>query len=303
MYHRTCASRSYVRADRYLQCPPMGRAGNQPSSAAEQLIEVDGLGVGAASERVVQVATAHGYTVVASGPNRFRMARTYRPQWALVAAVATAVFVGLGLLFLTVKRTETGDVVVSEDRSGVKVRLTGALRPQAVEALRQALRVPTSSRSSTPIEPASYRGPASAPFVPLAHATAPPLAEPVPAAHSAVPPAPSAPIVRAAEPMLLLADGRSISASVGGVIGRDPAGDPMLPGGLLYPISDPSLSKTHLSFGPLPHGVWVLDHHSTNGTVVSANGMSMPCTPGVRVDAPFGAQVIAGDLSLQVAAR
>ena len=93
MYHRTCASRSYVRADRYLQCPPMGRAGNQPSSAAEQLIEVDGLGVGAASERVVQVATAHGYTVVASGPNRFRMARTYRPQWALVAAVATAMFV------------------------------------------------------------------------------------------------------------------------------------------------------------------------------------------------------------------
>lgn len=73
----------------------------------------------------------------------------------------------------------------------------------------------------------------------------------------------------------------------------------MLPGGHLYPISDPSLSKTHLSFGPLPHGVWVLDHHSTNGTVVSANGMSMPCTPGVRVDALFGG-VIAGDVSLQV---
>lgn len=103
--------------------------------------------------------------------------------------------------------------------------------------------------------------------------------------------------------MLLFADGRSIGVGVGGVLGRDPNEDPALPGGQLHPIPDPSLSKTHLSFGPLPTGVWVLDHHSTNGTVVSTNGLTVPCTPGVRCEAPFGAQVVAGDVVLVVGSR
>ncbi|MGB8862362.1 MAG: FHA domain-containing protein, partial [Ilumatobacteraceae bacterium] len=107
----------------------------------------------------------------------------------------------------------------------------------------------------------------------------------------------------AAGPTLVLADGRVIDVGAGGVLGRDPAADPAAPAARLHPLADPSLSKTHLSFGPLPHGVWVLDHHSTNGTVVIANGVSVPCTPGTRVEAPFGTRVVAGDVSLTVGAR
>jgi len=274
----------------------------------EQLIEVNGLGLGAASERVVQVATAHGYTVVASGPNRFRMARTYRPQWALIAAVATAVFVGLGLLFLLVKRTETGDVVVAEDRSGVKVRLTGALQPAVINALRQALGATSQSAVAPAATATSFQPAAVAPAVAAPAAVAPAAVAPAFVAPAFVPQqvaavAPVVPSVRAVDPMLVFADGRSIGVSVGGVIGRDPGADPALPGAQLYPIADPSLSKTHLSFGPLPHGVWVLDHHSTNGTVVSANGVVVPCTPGERVEAPFGARIMAGDVSMVVGSR
>jgi len=271
----------------------MGRAGNQPGGTGEQQIEVTGLGLGAASERFVQVAMAHGYTVVASGPNRFRMARTYRPKWALIAAVATAAFVGLGLLFLLVKRTETGDVVVAEDRAGLSLRLTGALQQPFVDALRQSLGAPASS--AAPVAAA-----VAAPVPAYQPAAVPIPTAPAPAYRPAAPSVVQ-PVVM--QPMLMLADGRAIGVGVGGVLGRDPAVDPALPGGQLHPIADPSLSKTHLSFGPLPNGVWVLDHHSTNGTVVSANGVSIPCTPGARVEAPFGAQVLAGDVSLVVGSR
>ena len=48
----------------------MGRAGSQPGGMGEQQIEVAGLGPGAASERFVQVAIAHGYTIVASDRSR-----------------------------------------------------------------------------------------------------------------------------------------------------------------------------------------------------------------------------------------
>lgn len=286
----------------------MGRAEEQ-GGARELLIEVHGLGLGAASERFVQVAMAHGYTVVASGPNRFRMARTYRPKWALIAAVATAVVVGLGLLFLLVKRTETGDVVVVEERTGVKLRLTGSLQPPVVEALRQNLGGTAAASTSVAGPPPASSSPAGAPFQPSAAAAVVPSAT-APAAHSFQPAQPVAPVApvappahAAVQPLLVLADGRSIAVSAGGVLGRDPSTDPALPGGQLHPIADPSLSKTHLSFGPLPNGVWVVDHHSTNGTVVSANGVTAACTPGVRVEAPFGAQVVAGDVSMLVAAR
>ena len=270
----------------------MGRAGGKPVGTGEQLIEVSGVGLGATSERFVQVAMAHGYTVVASGPNRFRMARTYRPMWALVAAVATAVFVGLGLLFLLVKRTETGDVVIAEDRTGVKMRLTGQLQSPVVDALRHAFAVPPAIVAS---QPATFAA-VSAPVAPG------PVASPAPVVQPSVVPA-SVVQLPVVQPMLVLADGRAIGVGAGGVLGRDPAVDPALPAGQLHTIPDPSLSKTHLSFGPLPGGVWVVDHHSTNGTVVVANGVALPCTPGTRVQAPFGAQVLAGDVALMVGSQ
>ena len=285
----------------------MGQAGSQPGGAQEHLIEATGLGPGAAADRVVQVAMAHGYTVVASGPNRFRMARTYRPKWALFAAVGTAVFVGLGLLFLLVKRTETGDVVVAEDRSGVKVRLTGQLQQPVIDALRSALGSAAATSTPNSNQATAQSAPAPAAVVP---AVVPVVVPAISSYQPAPPPVVQPTVVQptyvqptVAQAVLVLGGGQVIFVGAGGVLGRDPSLDSGASGGQLYPIADPSLSKTHLSFGPLPTGVWVQDHHSTNGTVVTANGVAAACAPGARVEAPFGAQILAGDVSLLVGSR
>ena len=261
-------------------------------SASEQIIHVSGVGLGATSERFVQIAMAHGYTVVASGPNRFRLARTYRPKWATVAAIGTAVFVGLGLLFLLVKRVETGEAVIAEERAGIRVRLTGELLPSLVETLSLALAAPAPALTA-PLAQFPASGPSSG---------APSLA--VAAFAPAMQAVPAQPVVRATpEAMLVFGDGRLISVGRGGVLGRDPSADPAVPDARMHPLADPSLSKTHLSFGPLPRGVWVVDHHSTNGTVVASGGVTATCAPGVRVEVPFGAQVVAGDVSFVVGSR
>lgn len=245
----------------------------------EDVIPTNGLGLGASTQRFVDVASATGYSVVATGPNRFRLARTYRPMWASVLALATAVFVGLGLFFLLVKRTETGDAVVVEDRSGVKLRLTGALHPHLVEQLRVAFATVAATNAVPP----------AASFMPAA----------VRAVESSMPP----PVFQPApttQPVLTFVNGRSVLVGAGGVIGRNPDIDPQLPGAQLIAINDPSLSKTHVTIGPSPTGIWVVDHHSTNGTSVLSRGVVFPCNPGVRTDVPFGAQLIAGEVQIAV---
>ncbi len=223
-----------------------------------------------------------GYSVVASGPNRFRLARTHRPMWASILAVATAVFVGLGLFFLLVKRTETGDAMITEDRSGVKLRLTGALHPLFVDKLRAAFAVPMS------VSPPAAREV----FMPVAAAPSESVRS-VPGHQPRVLP----------QPVLTFADGQSILVGNGCVIGRNPELDPQLPAGQLIPVNDPSLSKTHVTLGPAANGIWLVDHYSTNGTVVVAGNRVSPCAPGIRTDVPFGACVVAGDVRLMVESR
>lgn len=330
----------------------MGRAENRADMSANQVIEVVGRGVGSASELFVKLATTNGFTVVAAGPNRFLLARTYRPTWAKVAAGATAIFAGLGLFFLLVKRTETGDAVIAEDRTGVKVRLAGTLPVAFIDSLRSELgaaRLPAQALTTSQFAPATRQGPASAAqppapprppappspgfspspgafggnpdltiqrhstvapaapsspaqFAPAQFAPSPPApAYPAAAAYPAAPPPPpSPPSPPAPGATLVLPDGRNIPVGAGGVIGRDPSPIAAAPNLPLHLIGDASLSKTHLAFGPLPHGVWLIDQHSTNGTVVVAGGVSAPCTPGQRAEAPFGALVIAGDLNMMV---
>lgn len=279
--------------------PPM--VGGEPAAnaSAEQLIEVSKLGLGATSERFTQIAMGQGYTVVAVGPNRFRVARVYRPTWAVVAAVPTVALCGIGLLFLLVKNTETGDATITEDRTGVKVRLTGTLRSQFLTDLRSAMW--SSEHPAPDVGPGAVAQRSG--FAPAAPTGTPsPMTERggTPLVDAATVPRKSRPANRIAELSLVLADGRSIAVAEGGVIGRDPSADPSMPWAALHAIPDPSLSKTHLSVGPLPKGVWILDHHSTNGTSVVSNGVKTPCTPGMRAEAPIGAQVIAGDLRMEV---
>lgn len=280
----------------------MRRGDEQVGSASEQIIHVSGVGLGATSERFVQIAMAHGYTVVASGPNRFRLARTYRPKWATVAAIGTAVFVGLGLLFLLVKRVETGEAVIAEERAGIRVRLTGELLPSLVETLSLALAAPAPALTAPALAAPALTAPLAQFPASGPSSGAPSLA--VAAFAPAMQAVPAQPVVRATpEAMLVFGDGRLISVGRGGVLGRDPSADPAVPDARMHPLADPSLSKTHLSFGPLPRGVWVVDHHSTNGTVVASGGVTATCAPGVRVEVPFGAQVVAGDVSFVVGSR
>jgi len=244
---------------------------------------------------------AHGYTVVAVGPNRFRVARVFRPTWAVVLAVLTVALCGVGLLFLLVKHTETGDAVIAEDRAGVKLRLSGALRPQMVAAVRAAMMSwapPATTVNAVRVETYTTFAPSALPS-----ASSPSEGNGLSSVVEAtVPRTPRA--ARVAELMLMFLDGTRIVVAGGVVIGRGPSADASMPSAALHAIPDPSLSKTHVSVGASPSGgVWVLDHHSTNGTSVLTDGAATRCAPGTRVEVPVGAQIVAGDLRMEVGSR
>jgi hypothetical protein len=277
----------------------MQGGGSDRSVATERVIEVKGRGPGATSEAFVNTATEFGLTVVAAGPNRFRVARSYRPGWAVGLAIVTSLCVGLGLLFLLVKRTESADAVITEDRTGVRIRIVGNLSPSIVDRIEAAISVAPAARGGATATPAALAPNA----LPGAVPTAPyPAASPPPAPQTFTPA-----VVPVAGPMtrfsLVLADGRRLPVANGGVIGRNPRPDLAAPGAALVPIDDPSLSKTHLSFGPSDSGVWLVDLHSTNGTHVVLGSLTNRCEPGQRITVPAGAVVMAGDVRLTVVAE
>lgn len=264
----------------------------------ERVIEVKGRGPGASADAFVRAAGDLGLTVVATGPNRFRLARTYRPGWAVALAIVTSLCVGLGLLFLLVKRTESADVVIVEDRMGVQLRIIGNLAPAVLDRLEGAVTsTPDQRRGGQPfVEAPRSDSMPEAPSVPPAPLGAFAVAVPTPA-PAPVSPASPRPLARLA---FALSDGRRVAIANGGVIGRNPRPDLAGPGASLVPVDDPSLSKSHLTFGPADGGVWVVDLHSTNGTSVELGNVITRCEPGQRVSVPLGAVVVAGDVRLAV---
>lgn len=87
------------------------------------------------------------------------------------------------------------------------------------------------------------------------------------------------------------------------VVGRDPAYGPG-ESGRLMPINDPdfSISKTHLALGADADGVWVMDRHSLNGTVIARSGGDVLCPAGERVYVRPGESVFFGQRSFTVRA-
>lgn len=278
-------------------CPGCMAGGREAVDDVPREFVVDvAVGLGEAARRFVEVATSQGWAALAVGPNRFRVIRKERRK-------AT-----LGLT----KRVETGEAVVLEERAGVKIRLTGETAAALNDVLRSAL-------GRTPTKPAIAAQPIvvpdSADHVDLRSMLAPHVeglragsaraqllngvgaTSDVAAHSSAIDAASTVAVVRAT---LTLPDGRAIPVGAGLSIGRQPSTPPAPGQTVCVPVDDMSLSKTHLSVLPMPTGVWVIDHHSTNGTYVVVNGNSNQCAAGQKVAAPIGALVIAGELNLQV---
>lgn len=61
-----------------------------------------------------------------------------------------------------------------------------------------------------------------------------------------------------------------------------------------------SLSKTHFEADADAAGTWIVDRHSTNGTVLQRDGSATPLEPGQRVRLEAGDRIEIGDRSLKV---
>ena len=147
-------------------------------SGEEQLLTIHGRGVGEVTDMVVKLAQEDGYSVAATGPGQFRVVRQKRPTWAVVAAILTFPFLGIGLLFLLVKKTDSGTVAVFEGRDGTKVRLVGAIDPSITQQLTAGEKVgaPVAAERRERPEVQATRSTAAAPLPDKPHPTASPQA-------------------------------------------------------------------------------------------------------------------------------
>ncbi len=174
-------------------------------------------------------------------------------------------------------------------------------------------------------QPTPPRGPVVSPPAPAPQAPTPPASTPsvttppAPAAPAAPPPAPAAPAPAPAAPAAPPApvsaeddiestrisipghrlvftwdDGQRVTVSGRTVFGRNPEQEP---DAVVVVVRDEtrSLSKTHFEAGASPSGGWVMDRHSTNGTLVVRDGARIACPPGQRMPVRLGDALEIGD--------
>lgn len=255
--------------------------------------------VGGVLQAILGDDGAHQFAM--SGPDSFRLVRTYRPTWATVAGVTTFLVCGLGLLFLFVKRTETCVLTVVSGPTGAVLTISGTMEAGRVAALREALSGtvgrPADESWSRPPEPA-LPGPVGPP--PSFAAPAPPddpseMTVARPAAVVERPqPEPDGPRVR-------LEDGTSVVLGPLTLIGRNPA--PQEPGDAptLIPLADASISKTHLSLRVRGEMLVAEDLHSTNGTrLIAPGGAEHHLVAGRPEPVVPGTRLLLGGCSLEV---
>lgn len=124
-----------------------------------------------------------------------------------------------------------------------------------------------------------------------------------PVVEPAVPAAVAAVASVATTWVVTLDDGRAMSVSGPGYVGRRPQPTAGERCDHVIEIDDPgrSLSRTHAAFGIDAAGFWVADHGSANGTaVVLADGATLRGAPGERISVPAGATIRLGDRTLTV---
>lgn len=240
------------------------------------------------------------YQVRTVSPGVLEARRTYRPTWALVAAIVLALpTLGLGLALLVVRTTETCVFEVTQARvrgtiAPTQVRIMGRLSPSGLTGVLAALAA--TSAGSAPAE--EYPTGPSRPREPHQRDTA---ALPVPITPPSGPPPMPAPSDRV---QLHFDTGEVAAVASTGLAGREPRADPEFPSAVLVTVPDTqrSVSKTHFAFGPRPGGCWVQDLGSTNGTtVILPDGRRVDAPAGRPVDAPLGSRIEFGDRRATVA--
>ena len=90
-------------------------------------------------------------------------------------------------------------------------------------------------------------------------------------------------------------DGLRVPVSKRTLFGRNPAPEE---GAVVVPVRDEtlSLSKTHFEAASEPaSGGWIIDRHSTNGTVVVRDGQRIECVPGERTHVRLGDAIEIGE--------
>ncbi|WP_249934642.1 FHA domain-containing protein [Microbacterium ulmi] len=187
---------------------------------------------------------------------------------------------------------------------------------------------PAPARSVPSVSPAIPAAAPPAPATPAAASVTPAAASATPVASSAAsvtpvassaasatPVASSAPsarpadtdgetLLRAPRPLAVLAlrwdDGTRVGVYGRTLFGRNPAPDE---GATTIAVRDEtlSLSKTHFEIGgDAASGAWVVDRHSTNGTVLVRGGVRSPLAPGARTPLQAGDRLEMGDRSVEV---
>ena len=160
--------------------------------------------------------------------------------------------------------------------AGAGVAPAGSALPTAAVIADLPAHLAPRSGAPAPVPAPAPAGPGSAPGVT-------PMPGTIPA---------SAPAPLAAAPQLELRwdDGTVVVVPQAAIFGRDPVASaeaarvtPKLTGALSLPVADDSrsLSKTHFGAGIDRGGAWIVDLHSTNGTVLHRQGIPpRPLVPG-----------------------
>jgi hypothetical protein len=195
---------------------------------------------------------------------------------------------GLGLLFLLVKRTELCQFEVKGARGRSELRIEGRFPKRSLEAV-------IAATGATPVA-----GAGSTAGVGDGKTT---LIIPVPTTpagkDSILPPEWAA----SGAVQLRLDDGRVFPVDSMGIVGREPHPEETGWRGVLVAVPDPtrSISKSHFAFGPHEAGLWVEDLASTNGTrVILPSGVSRQLQHGDKTPIGPGTIISFGDRSARV---
>lgn len=299
------------------------------AGADYRTIRARGLNAQEVEAQLVSVlANERSFEVRRIGSGRLGVYRTYRPTWALVLTIVLLPFAGVGLLFLLVKKSEPGEVLIVDGPTGTQVtlppvvpedldaqidaRLTGG-SPSTETAAAAVGHGPsgTEKRASGPNVISEVPGPGASPEARGPGVTtrpAPPRsvaadfrAEDIDAVTVKRPAVGAVPSCQSREVLLLRFGVVSVALSLGDVIvlGRAPSG---WAGArqVVVPGDASTVSKTHATVRVTQAGAEVMDLDSTNGTFIERDGAVLPLQPGKAMPLHKGDVVVFGAARAEV---